>query len=141
MASSEAAARGRSGASVDGADAPITATTRIHDTATRKETQDPAVLLGSIAGKIAAGRRITHTMECRQLGQLDALVDGELTQGAADEMRVHLAICAACQAELAELLQLDAMITDHGIAVTSGRRTGPAAGTSGWPPRRSGSSL
>jgi hypothetical protein len=140
MAISAAAASERRGASVDGADAPSAATTKIHDTATRKETQNRAVLLGFDRGKIAAGRRMAHRMECSQLGQLHALADGELTKGAADEMRGHLAICAACQSELAELLRLDAMIADH-----ESRRC-PVAGPGrdsaiGWPPRRPGSSM
>ncbi|HEU4735040.1 MAG TPA: zf-HC2 domain-containing protein, partial [Kofleriaceae bacterium] len=61
------------------------------------------------------------TTPCAQLERTHALADGELTGPAADAARDHLATCAACQAEMAELLQLDALV--------AGRR--PALGSRG----------
>jgi anti-sigma factor RsiW len=46
-------------------------------------------------------------MNCSQAGgQLAALHDGELDGAAATALRVHVAVCADCRAELAELAQL-----------------------------------
>jgi hypothetical protein len=48
-----------------------------------------------------------------------AFADGELTGAVAEEARDHLAACSTCRAELAELLQLDAMVADRREAVIS----------------------
>ena len=47
---------------------------------------------------------------CPELARLHRLVDGELTGADADAARAHLATCAICEAELAELVQLDAAV-------------------------------
>src|SRR5215813_5982193 len=51
---------------------------------------------------------------CAEIERTHALADGELTGAAADAARDHLATCAACQAELAEVLQLDAAVAAAG---------------------------
>jgi hypothetical protein len=51
---------------------------------------------------------------CAQIERTHALADGELTGAAADAARDHLATCATCQAELAEVLQLDAAVAAAG---------------------------
>src|SRR5689334_17852211 len=51
---------------------------------------------------------MTRAQDCSEIEQTHALADGELTGAAADAARDHLATCAACQAELADVLQLDA---------------------------------
>jgi cellulose synthase operon protein C len=53
------------------------------------------------------------TPGCDQRARTQAFADGELTGTAADAARDHLATCDACQAELAEILQLDAIVADH----------------------------
>ncbi|MBX3159108.1 MAG: CHAT domain-containing protein [Deltaproteobacteria bacterium] len=45
--------------------------------------------------------------ECPRLERTHLLADGELSPGDAEEARAHLATCAICQAELAEIVQLD----------------------------------
>jgi len=62
---------------------------------------------------------MTAARDCGQAARIHAFADGELTGAAADEARDHLATCAACQAELAELLQLDAAVIDRKPAVSS----------------------
>jgi hypothetical protein len=57
------------------------------------------------------------TADCPEIERTHALADGELTGGAADAARDHLATCAACQAELTDVLQLDAAVA------AAGRRT------------------
>ena len=52
--------------------------------------------------------------DCPEIERTHALADGELTGVAADAARDHLAICAACQAELADVLQLDAAVAAAG---------------------------
>lgn len=53
---------------------------------------------------------MTQAPDCAGLERTHALADGELTGDAADAARDHLATCAACQAELADVLQLDAAV-------------------------------
>jgi cellulose synthase operon protein C len=76
---------------------------------------------------------MTAPHECEQLERVHAFADGELSGTDADELRDHLATCAACQAELAELLQLDAAVTAMaaGIAVTGAASGADAAAASG----------
>jgi hypothetical protein len=62
---------------------------------------------------------VTTRPECAYVERTHAFADGELTGGTADEARDHLATCATCQAELAELLQLDAMVADRTAQVIS----------------------
>src|SRR5258707_13223095 len=54
------------------------------------------------------------TRECPEIGRTHALADGELIGDAADAARDHLATCAACRAELADVLQLDAAVAAAG---------------------------
>jgi tetratricopeptide (TPR) repeat protein len=56
---------------------------------------------------------MTAPRDCGHLERTHAFADGELTGSSADEVRDHLATCEACQAELAELLQLDAAVVDR----------------------------
>ncbi|HEX7840657.1 MAG TPA: zf-HC2 domain-containing protein, partial [Kofleriaceae bacterium] len=56
---------------------------------------------------------MTQAPECAELERTHALADGELTGEAAAAARDHLATCASCQAELADVLQLDAAIADR----------------------------
>ena len=53
---------------------------------------------------------MTAPQACAHLARTHAFADGELTGADADDARDHLATCAACQAELAEVLQLDAAV-------------------------------
>jgi cellulose synthase operon protein C len=55
-------------------------------------------------------------MSCEEIGLVHALADGELAPDAAAATRAHVAGCAECAAELAELMQLEA------IAVPVARR-------------------
>lgn len=48
--------------------------------------------------------------DCPEIERTHALADGELTGPAADAARDHLATCAICQAELTDVLQLDAAV-------------------------------
>jgi cellulose synthase operon protein C len=59
---------------------------------------------------------MTQAEECAHLERTHALADGELTGADADDAREHLATCAACQAELAEVLQLDAAVAPRAAA-------------------------
>src|SRR6185436_2546997 len=54
------------------------------------------------------------TAECPEIERTHALADGELTGDAADAARDHLATCAVCQAELTDVLQLDAAVAAAG---------------------------
>jgi len=56
---------------------------------------------------------VTARRDCGHLERTHAFADGELTGAAADAVRDHLATCEACQAELAEVLQLDAAVADR----------------------------
>src|SRR5437868_8070749 len=53
---------------------------------------------------------MTAAHDCVELEHTHALADGELTGAAADAARDHLATCAMCQAELADVLQLEAVV-------------------------------
>ncbi|HEY0484318.1 MAG TPA: CHAT domain-containing protein [Kofleriaceae bacterium] len=57
--------------------------------------------------------------ECAEIERTHALADGELSGAAADAARDHLATCASCQGELADLLQLDAAVAARRSAVIS----------------------
>jgi hypothetical protein len=57
--------------------------------------------------------------ECAEIERTHALADGELGGAAADAARDHLATCASCQGELADLLQLDAAVGARRSAVIS----------------------
>jgi cellulose synthase operon protein C len=59
---------------------------------------------------------MTALRDCVHLEQTHAFADGELTGESADAVRDHLATCEACQAELAEVLQLDAVVADRKVA-------------------------
>src|SRR5215470_2586196 len=67
--------------------------------------------------------------DCPEIERTHALADGELTGATADAARDHLATCAWCQAELADVLQLDA-------AVAARRSAGPAVISLAWYRRR-----
>jgi hypothetical protein len=54
------------------------------------------------------------TADCPEIERTHALADGELIGDAADAARDHLATCAACRAELADVLQLDAAVAAAG---------------------------
>lgn len=72
-------------------------------------------------------------MSCEQVG---AYVDGELDAREAAEYRQHLAGCAACQAELRELLLMRAVEDTHGEALREpvrGAASDGSATTSGAP--------
>jgi cellulose synthase operon protein C len=56
---------------------------------------------------------VTALRDCTYLERTHAFADGELVGAAADAARDHLATCDACQAELAEVLQLDAAVADR----------------------------
>jgi hypothetical protein len=56
---------------------------------------------------------MTEAPDCAELERTHALADGELTGDAADAARDHLATCAGCQAELADVLQLDAAVAER----------------------------
>jgi CHAT domain-containing protein/putative zinc finger protein len=60
---------------------------------------------------------MTEPAGCMHLERTHAFADGELSGGDADDARDHLATCAACQAELADALQLDAAVGDRLAAV------------------------
>ena len=53
------------------------------------------------------------TPACAHLAQTRELANGALADAAADAARDHLVGCAICQAELAEILQLDAIVAEH----------------------------
>ncbi|HET9619881.1 MAG TPA: zf-HC2 domain-containing protein, partial [Kofleriaceae bacterium] len=53
---------------------------------------------------------------CAHLERTYAFADGELAGDTAEAARDHLATCAVCQAELAELLQLDAAVAERAVA-------------------------
>jgi hypothetical protein len=59
---------------------------------------------------------MTAPRDCIHLEQTHAFADGELTGSSADAVRDHLATCEACQAELADVLQLDAAVADRKVA-------------------------
>ncbi|HEX8111844.1 MAG TPA: zf-HC2 domain-containing protein, partial [Kofleriaceae bacterium] len=52
--------------------------------------------------------------DCPEIERTHALADGELTGDAADAARDHLATCAVCQSELADVLLLDAAVRAAG---------------------------
>src|SRR3954449_9678837 len=54
------------------------------------------------------------TADCPEIEHTHALADGELIGDAAGAARDHLATCAACQAELTDVLQLDAAVAAAG---------------------------
>lgn len=56
---------------------------------------------------------------CPESARVHALMDGELRSADADDLRAHLAGCAICQAELADIMQLDAMVRERGGAAPS----------------------
>jgi hypothetical protein len=56
---------------------------------------------------------VTAPRDCTYLERTHAFADGELAGAAADAARDHLATCDACQAELTEVLQLDAAVADR----------------------------
>lgn len=62
---------------------------------------------------------MTAAHDCAELEHTHALADGELTGAAADAARDHLAICAVCRAELADVLQLEAVTAGRGAQVIS----------------------
>jgi hypothetical protein len=62
---------------------------------------------------------MTAAHDCVELEHTHALADGELTGAAADAARDHLAGCGVCQAELADVLQLDAVVRGRGGQVIS----------------------
>src|SRR5262245_33494155 len=51
---------------------------------------------------------MTQAQDCAEIERTHALADGELSGAAADAARDHLATCEVCQAELADVLQIDA---------------------------------
>jgi anti-sigma factor RsiW len=59
---------------------------------------------------------MTAPRDCIYLERTHAFADGELAGAAADDARDHLATCEACQAELADVLQLDAAVADRKAA-------------------------
>lgn len=67
--------------------------------------------------------------DCTRLEQTHLLADGELSGAEADEARAHLATCATCQTELAEILQLD-------VAVRAASRMRAAVVPIAWYRRR-----
>ena len=82
---------------------------------------------------------MTQATECTRLEDVHALADGELSGDAADAIRDHLATCSSCQAELAELLLLDAAVLDRRSVVAAQPRAGiggeaSAAAQCGGPP-------
>lgn len=62
---------------------------------------------------------MTRGHDCPEIERTHALADGELTGEAADRARDHLATCAVCQAELADVLQLDAALAGRPPPVIS----------------------
>ena len=62
---------------------------------------------------------MTAAHDCAELEHTHALADGELTGIAADAARDHLASCAVCQAELSDVLQLEAVVAGRGAQVIS----------------------
>jgi hypothetical protein len=62
---------------------------------------------------------MTAVRDCGQTERIHAFAGGELTGDAADDVRDHLATCVACQAELTEVLQLDAAVIDRTAGVVS----------------------
>jgi hypothetical protein len=62
---------------------------------------------------------MTAVRDCGQTERIHAFAGGELTGDAAAGVRDHLATCAACQAELTEVLQLDAAVIDRTAGVVS----------------------
>jgi hypothetical protein len=59
--------------------------------------------------------------DCPHLERTHALADGELAAADAEDARAHLATCAQCQAELADVMQLAALPQP----VAAGRRVAP----------------
>lgn len=74
---------------------------------------------------------MTTPHACEQTERVHALADGELSGAEADAVRDHLATCAACQAELAEVLQLDAAVAKRAVA-----RRAPEVVSLAWYRRR-----
>ena len=61
-------------------------------------------------------------LDCPELERTHALADGELSGAEADAARSHLATCRICQAELADVMQMDASTYERPPA-----NLGPAA--------------
>jgi hypothetical protein len=57
-------------------------------------------------------REMTREMTCERSPLIHALADGELSQSEAADTRAHLADCPACQAELAEVMQLELAVSE-----------------------------
>lgn len=66
-------------------------------------------------------------MSCEQAPLVHALADGELRPDEAEEVRAHLGHCADCQAELADVMQLESMMAEVGRQRAAGGRQGALA--------------